>query len=134
MVVAVNLVVSAGPPAVFPSSPIVIFATGLGSLQLPGLADGLAAPVADKVLDPVQVTIAGQPCVATYAGTSPGSLGGLAPINTIVPPTVATGQAVPITIAGGSAQTARRSQTGGYAARELMGPSGQAPARRRLRP
>jgi uncharacterized protein (TIGR03437 family) len=93
-------------------STIVIFATGLGTLQPPGLADGAAAAVADKVADPVQVTIAGQPCVVTYAGTSPGSIGGLAQINAIVPPTVATGQAVSITIAGGSAQTARQSQTG----------------------
>jgi len=93
-------------------STIVIFATGLGALQPPGLADGVAAAVADKVADPVQVTIGGQPCVVTYAGTSPGSIGGLAQINAIVPPTVATGQAVSITIAGGSAQTARQSQTG----------------------
>jgi uncharacterized protein (TIGR03437 family) len=93
-------------------STIVIFATGLGTLQPPGLADGVAAPAADKVADPVQVTIAGQPCVVTYAGTSPGSLGGLAQINAIVPPTVATGQAVSMTIAGGSAQTARQSQAG----------------------
>jgi hypothetical protein len=87
-----------------------------------------------KVLDPVQVTIAGQPCVVTYGGTSPGSLGGLAQINAILQPTVATGQAVPIRIAGGSAQTARQSENGGYAGREVIGPSGQAPARRRLRP
>jgi uncharacterized protein (TIGR03437 family) len=93
-------------------STIVIFATGLGTLQPPGLADGVAAAVPDKVLDPVQVTIAGQPCVVTYAGTSPGSISGLTQINAIVPPTVSTGQAVSITIAGGSAQTARQSQTG----------------------
>jgi len=93
-------------------STIVIFATGLGPLQPPGLADGVAATKADKVVDPVQVTIAGQPCVVTYAGASPGSIGGLAQINAIVPPTVATGQAVSITIAGGTAQTARQSQPG----------------------
>ena len=93
-------------------STVVIFATGLGTLQPPGLADGVAAGVANKVVDPVQVTIAGQPFVVTYAGTSPGSIGGLAQINAIVPPTVATGQAIPITIAGGSAQTARQSQSG----------------------
>jgi uncharacterized protein (TIGR03437 family) len=93
-------------------STIVIFATGLGTLQPPGLADGVAAPAADKVSDPVQVTIAGQPCVVTYAGTSPGSLGGLTQINAIVPPTVATGQAVSVTLAGGTAQTARQSQGG----------------------
>lgn len=89
-------------------STVVIFATGLGTLQPPGLADGLAAAVADKVADPVQVTIGGQPCVVTYGGTSPASIGGLAQINAIVPPTVATGQAVSITIAGGSAQTRGR--------------------------
>jgi uncharacterized protein (TIGR03437 family) len=93
-------------------STIVIFATGLGTLQPPGLADGVAAAAADQVTDPVQVTIAGQPCVVTYAGTSPGSIGGLAQINAIVPPTVATGQAVSITVAGGTAQTARQSQAG----------------------
>jgi hypothetical protein len=80
-------------------SRVVIFAPGLGTLQPAGLADGLAAPVAHKVLGPLQVTPAGQPCVVTYGGTSPGSLGGLTQINAIVSPTVATGRAVPITIA-----------------------------------
>lgn len=44
--------------------------------------------------------------------TQTGTLGGLAQINAIVPPTVAAGQPVPITIVGGSAQTARQGQTG----------------------
>jgi uncharacterized protein (TIGR03437 family) len=92
-------------------STIVIYATGLGSLTTP-LPDGVASATADKVTDPVQVTIAGQPAVVTYAGTSPGSIGGLVQINAIVPPTVATGQAIPLTIAGGTAATARQSQTG----------------------
>jgi uncharacterized protein (TIGR03437 family) len=92
-------------------STIVIYATGMGTLSTP-MPDGVAAASADKVTDPVQVTIAGQPSVVTYAGTSPGSIGGLTQINAIVPPTASTGQAVPITIAGGSAQTARQSQAG----------------------
>ncbi len=91
-------------------STIVIYATGLGILSTP-LPDGVAASAADKVTDPVQVTIGGQPSVVTYAGTSPGSIGGLTQINAIVPPTAASGSAVTLTIAGGTAQTARASQT-----------------------
>jgi uncharacterized protein (TIGR03437 family) len=94
-----------------PGSTIVIYATGLGTLSTP-IADAVAASSADKVTDPVQVTIGGQPCVVTYAGTSPGSIGGLTQINAIVPPTVTTGQAVPLFIAGGTAATARQSQSG----------------------
>jgi uncharacterized protein (TIGR03437 family) len=92
-------------------STIVIYATGMGTLSTP-LQDGVVATTADKVSDPVQVTIGGQPCVVAYAGTSPGSIGGLTQINAIVPPTASTGQAVALTIAGGTAQTARQSQTG----------------------
>jgi uncharacterized protein (TIGR03437 family) len=94
-----------------PGSTIIIYATGLGSLTTP-IPDAAAATSADKVTDPVQVIIGGQPCVVTYAGTSPGSIGGLTQINAIVPPTVATGQAVPIFVAGGTAATARQSQSG----------------------
>jgi uncharacterized protein (TIGR03437 family) len=94
-----------------PGSTIVIYATGLGNLSTP-VADPVAASTADKVTDPVQVMIGGQPCVVTYAGTSPGSIGGLTQINAIVPPTVTTGQAIPLFIAGGTAATARQSQSG----------------------
>jgi uncharacterized protein (TIGR03437 family) len=66
--------------------------------------------VADKDKDRVPVTTGGQSCVVTYAGTSPGSTGGLAQIHTVVLATI--GQAVSITIAGGTPQTARQSQTG----------------------
>ncbi|PWU02224.1 MAG: hypothetical protein C5B51_21265 [Terriglobia bacterium] len=92
-------------------STIVIYSTGLGALVTP-LADMTPAATADKVTDPVQVTIGGQPAVVTYAGTSPGSIGGLVQINAIVPPTVAAGQAVSLAIAGGTAATARQSQSG----------------------
>jgi len=94
-----------------PGSTIIIYATGLGVLSTP-IADAAAATTADKVTDPVQVTIGGQPCVVTYAGVSPGSISGLTQINAIVPPTVTTGPAIPIYIAGGTAATARQSQPG----------------------
>jgi uncharacterized protein (TIGR03437 family) len=92
-------------------STIVIYATGLGKLVTP-LTDTVTASTADKVADPVQVTIAGQPALVTYAGTSPGSIAGLVQINAVVLPTVTPGNAVPVTIAGGDANTARQSQAG----------------------
>jgi uncharacterized protein (TIGR03437 family) len=92
---------------------ICIYATGLGVLTTPLAADNLPAGLAtDKVFDPVQVTIGGQPAVVTYAGTSYGSIGGLTQINAIVPPTVTPGQAVSLVVTGGTATTARASQAG----------------------
>ena len=92
-------------------STIVIYATGLGSLLTP-LVDILPSATADKVTDPVTVMIGGQPAVKTYAGTSPGSIGGLVQINAIVPPIPTVGPAISVTIRGGTAATARESQPG----------------------
>jgi uncharacterized protein (TIGR03437 family) len=90
-------------------STIVIYATGLGTLVSP-LADGVIASASDEVTDPVQVTIGGQPAVVSYAGAAGGSVAGLIQINTIVPPTITPGAAVSLTVSGGTAATARRSQ------------------------
>jgi uncharacterized protein (TIGR03437 family) len=92
-------------------STIVIYATGLGGL-VATLADGVIAEASDKVIDPVQVTIAGQPSVVSYAGAAGGSVAGLIQINAIIPPTISAGTAVSLTIAGGTAATARQSQPG----------------------
>ncbi|HEY9140781.1 MAG TPA: hypothetical protein VIN93_07805 [Bryobacteraceae bacterium] len=90
-------------------STIVIYVTGMGTLVSP-LADGVIASATDVVNDPVQVTIGGQPAVVSYAGAAGGSVAGLIQINTIVPPTISTGATVSLTVAGGTAATARRSQ------------------------
>lgn len=90
-------------------STIVIYVTGMGALVSP-LADGVIASASDEVTDPVQVTIGGQPAVVSYAGAAGGSVAGLVQINTIVPPTISTGAAVSLTVSGGTAATARRSQ------------------------
>jgi uncharacterized protein (TIGR03437 family) len=92
-------------------STMVIYATGLGTLSSP-LADGLIAEASDQVMDPVQVTIGGQPAVVSYAGAAGGSVAGLIQINTIIPPTVSAGPAISLTITGGSAATGRQSQPG----------------------
>jgi uncharacterized protein (TIGR03437 family) len=90
-------------------STIVIYATGLGTL-VATLADGVIAEASDKVTDPVQVTIGGQPSVVSYAGAAGGSVAGLIQINAIIPPTISAGTAVSLAIAGGTAATARQSQ------------------------
>ncbi len=93
-------------------SSISVYATGLGDLATP-LGNGEVATNAVRVADATyRVDIDGQPAVVTYAGTSPGAVAGLVQINAIVPPTVRTGAAIPLTVSIGIAGSARRSQPG----------------------
>jgi len=101
---------STSSPAVRGST-ILIYATGLGVLSAP-IGAGSVAASGITVQDPVIVEIAGQPAVVSYAGTSPGAVAGLVQINAVVPPTVTPGSAVTLTVAGGTAKTARQSQSG----------------------
>jgi uncharacterized protein (TIGR03437 family) len=98
-------------------STILIYATGMGDLSLnpdgTSVGDGAVASSALTVADQTaRVDIAGQPAVVSYAGACPGAVAGLVQINAIVPPTVATGSSVSITVSIGSAAAARRSQSG----------------------
>lgn len=104
---AINSAKSAAPRA----STISIYATGLGILN-PGMADGVVATTAVPTNDPVQVLIGGQPAVVSYAGTSPGSVGGLIQINAVVPPTVSPGQTVSLVVTAGQVGFERSSQSG----------------------
>jgi uncharacterized protein (TIGR03437 family) len=90
---------------------ISIYATGLGILN-PGMTDGVVATTASPTNDPVQVLIGGQPAVVSYAGTSPGSIGGLTQINAVIPPTVSPGQTVSLVITAGQVGYERSSQSG----------------------
>jgi len=91
--------------------PISIYATGMGNLASGDVIDGVVATTADRLADDLtRVEIDGQPVVVTYAGTSPGSVPGLTQINAIVPPTVAAGKALPVTVSIGDITTRRRSQ------------------------
>ena len=93
---------------------ISIYATGLGDFNsVASLANGEVAGSAVIVADnTVRVDIDGQPSVVSYAGTAPGAVAGLVQINAIVPPTVRTGAAIPITVSIGPMISARRSQQG----------------------
>jgi uncharacterized protein (TIGR03437 family) len=93
-------------------STILIYATGMGDLAVP-VADGVVASVAGTLADATtRVDIAGQPAVVSYSGASPGAVAGLVQVNAIIPPTVAAGTAVSITVSIGAAANSRRSQPG----------------------
>ncbi len=93
-------------------SSIAVYATGLGDLST-ALGNGEVASAAVVVAaNTYRVDIDGQPAVVTYAGTSPGAVAGLVQINAIIPPTVRTGAAIPMTVSIGSTASARRSQPG----------------------
>ena len=96
---------------------ISLFATGLGELADATIPDGAltsatAAGVELADMANVKVTIAGQPAVVLYAGTSPGAVAGLVQVNAIVPPTATTGASIPITLSIGSKTVTRQAQTG----------------------
>jgi uncharacterized protein (TIGR03437 family) len=93
-------------------STISIYVTGLGDLST-ALVNGEVASTAVTLADNTcRVDIDGQPAVVSYAGTSPGAVAGLVQVNAIIPPTVRTGAAIPISVSIGSAAGARRSQPG----------------------
>ena len=81
------------------SSTIIIYATGLGDVADPTIVNGQVATGATTLsANTVRVDIDGQPSVVTYAGTTPGAVAGLVQLNAIVPPTVRTGAAIPVTV------------------------------------
>jgi uncharacterized protein (TIGR03437 family) len=109
-----SYVINSGKAAAPRGSAVSIYVTGMGLLTAPPvLADGEVATSAVTLADnTVRVDIDGQPAVVSYAGTAPGAAAGLVQINAIVPPTVRTGAAIPLTVSIGSAIASRRSQPG----------------------
>jgi uncharacterized protein (TIGR03437 family) len=109
-----SYVINSSKSAAPRGSAVSIYATGMGLLNAPPLlADGEVATGAITLADnTVRVDIDGQPAVVSYAGTAPGAAAGLVQINAIVPPTVRTGAAIPLTVSIGSAAASRRSQPG----------------------
>jgi uncharacterized protein (TIGR03437 family) len=109
-----SYVINAAKAAAPRGSAIAIYATGLGDFASPPVVgDGEVAITAVKVADYTpRVDIDGQPAVVTYAGMAPGAVVGLVQVNAIVPPTVRTGAAIPMTVSIGNATVSRRSQPG----------------------
>jgi uncharacterized protein (TIGR03437 family) len=108
-----SYVINGGKAAAPKGSTISVYATGLGDLATATVGSGEVVSTAIALAaNTVRVDIDGQPAVVSYAGTSPGAVAGLVQINAIVPPTVRTGAAIPLTVSVGSAAASRRSQPG----------------------
>jgi uncharacterized protein (TIGR03437 family) len=96
-----------------PSNPAVqgttiqIFATGEGLANPPGKTGSIATEQHQPVL-PVGVKIGGVQAQIVYAGSAPTEIEGLFQINAVVPNEITPGNAVPILLTVGQAQ----SQTG----------------------
>jgi uncharacterized protein (TIGR03437 family) len=84
---------------------VVIFATGEG-LTNPAGSDGKLAvvPLAKPVL-PVTVKIGGIDAEVSYAGGAPGLVAGVIQVNARIPAQAPSGDAVPVTIKIGSAES-----------------------------
>jgi uncharacterized protein (TIGR03437 family) len=108
-----SYVINGSKAAAPKGSTISVYATGLGDLATPTIGAGEVVSTAIALgANTVRIDIDGQPAVVTYAGTSPGAVSGLVQINAIVPPTVRSGAAIPLTVSIGSAAASRRSQPG----------------------
>jgi uncharacterized protein (TIGR03437 family) len=83
----------------------VIFATGEGATSPVGVDGKLAAVPLPKPVLPVSVKIDGIDAEVAYAGGAPGLVAGVIQINARVPATVAAGNAVPIVIKIGTAES-----------------------------
>jgi uncharacterized protein (TIGR03437 family) len=84
---------------------VCIYATGAGLLN-PAVADGtvIVGPSLPMVAASVSVTIGGQPATVSYQGAAPGFVAGAIQINAKVPPGIAAGPAIPVTLSvGGTA-------------------------------
>jgi uncharacterized protein (TIGR03437 family) len=82
---------------------IILFATGEGATNPPGLDGALTGVPPPLPILPVTVTIGGQQVVPAYAGEAPQEIAGLMQLNVIVPSTVTPGAAVPVSVQVGGA-------------------------------
>jgi uncharacterized protein (TIGR03437 family) len=86
---------------------VILYATGYG-LTNPAATDGAiastAAPPANPVL-PLNVTIGNTPAEVVFAGTAPGLVSGVAQLNVRVPENATAGDAVPVVLTVGAAES-----------------------------
>jgi uncharacterized protein (TIGR03437 family) len=81
---------------------VVLYATGEGQTNPPGVDGLVAGAVAPKPLFPVRVKIGGVDADVVYYGAAPGLVSGVLQVNAVVPPGTASGVAVPVTISVGA--------------------------------
>jgi uncharacterized protein (TIGR03437 family) len=85
-----------------PGSVVVLWGTGEGITDPPGVDGRPAVDVLPKPLAPVSVQIGGLPAVVQYAGAAPGAIPGLFQINAQISPNVTPGDSVPVRVTVGN--------------------------------
>ena len=83
-------------------SALMIFATGAGQTNPPGVDGQIAAATLPQPLQPVTVTIAAIPCPVFYAGAAPTLIAGMLQVNCTIPANAPTGPALPIVLTVGT--------------------------------
>jgi uncharacterized protein (TIGR03437 family) len=79
-----------------PGSVIVLFATGEGLTDPPGVDGRVAGDILPRPLGPVEVTIGGEPAEVIYAGAAPGLVSGVMQVNARISPMQQNLGAVPV--------------------------------------
>jgi len=80
---------------------VVLYATGEGQTNPPGVDGVVTGAVAPKPLFPVRVKIGGADADVLYYGAAPGLVSGVLQVNAVFPPGTPSG-AVPVTISVGA--------------------------------
>ena len=88
-----------------PGSVVVLYGTGEGLTDPPGVDGRPATDVLPKPLAPVSVEIGGLPATIDYAGAAPTFIPGLFQINARVPAAVQPGDNVPVRVTIGNASS-----------------------------
>jgi uncharacterized protein (TIGR03437 family) len=86
-------------------SVVVLYATGAGLTDPPSIDGRLADPPLPQPLLLVSVRIGGRDASVLYAGASAGLLAGILQVNAVVPEDAPTGDAVPVTLIVGGAES-----------------------------
>ncbi len=87
------------------NSVLILYATGEGQTNPPGVDGKVATGVMPKPVLPVSVVVGGKNAIMQYAGAAPHFIAGALQINAQLPPGVASGAAVPLVLNIGTFST-----------------------------
>jgi uncharacterized protein (TIGR03437 family) len=87
-------------------SVVLLFLTGDGQTNPPGVDGKLALDTLPRTAAPVTVTIGGVTAEVAYSGVAPQSIAGFTQLNVTVPATAPSGSAVPLVVRVGTASSA----------------------------
>jgi len=86
-------------------SVVLLFLTGDGQTNPPGVDGKLAVEALPRTVAPVTVMIGGVQAEVAYAGVAPQSIAGFSQFNVIVPAAATSGSAVPLVVRVGTASS-----------------------------